>query len=117
MHEMALTQSVVDLVAERTAGRQVVRVQLRVGRLSGVVPDALRFCFDLATHGTPLEGAVLDIEEPRSRIVCHDCGAESEPEDWVRLCACGSADIQVVGGEELLVSSVEVAREGQDACA
>ena len=64
MHELAVTQSVVDAVMERTGEQRVLEVRLRVGRLSGVLPDALRFCFDLVTDGTPLQGAVLDIEEP-----------------------------------------------------
>ena len=63
MHELAIAESVVATVLERTGGRQVSVVRLRVGRLSGVVPDALTFCFELATAGTPLEGATLEIEE------------------------------------------------------
>ncbi|MEJ7743789.1 MAG: hydrogenase maturation nickel metallochaperone HypA [Nocardioidaceae bacterium] len=52
MHELAITQSVVDAVLERTGDRKVTTVRLKVGRLSGVVPDAMRFCFDLITAGT-----------------------------------------------------------------
>ena len=63
MHELALTQSLVDLVTERTAGRRVVAVNLRVGELSGVVADAMSFCFEVTTADTPLEGARLVIEE------------------------------------------------------
>jgi len=54
MHELAVTQSVVDAVRQRTGEQRVLEVRLRVGRLSGVLPDALRFCFDLVTDGTPL---------------------------------------------------------------
>lgn len=111
MHELALTQSVIDLVAERTAGRRVTTVRLRVGRLSGVVPDAMAFCFEVATVGTPLEGAELLIEEVGGRIACRACGRESPVADAVPLCGCGSADVRVVAGDELLVSSVEVVRE------
>ena len=49
MHELALTQSLVDLVAERTVGRRVVAVNVRVGDAAGVVPDAMAFCFDVVT--------------------------------------------------------------------
>ena len=68
MHELAITESVVDLVAERTSGRRVVAVHVRVGRLSGVVPDSMAFCFDLATAGTALAGSRLDIEEIRQWV-------------------------------------------------
>ena len=63
MHELAITESLADLVAERTVGRQVVRVHVRVGSRSGLVPDALRFCFDVVIAGTDLDGAALVIEE------------------------------------------------------
>ena len=62
MHELSLAEGLVDLVAERTAGRQVVAVNLRVGDRSGVVADALAFCFDVVTVETSLAGAVLHIE-------------------------------------------------------
>ncbi|HEX5985934.1 MAG TPA: hydrogenase maturation nickel metallochaperone HypA [Nocardioides sp.] len=63
MHELAITESLVDLVVERTAGRRVVAVNVRVGDRSGVVPDAMSFCFDVVAAETPLAGAALVIEE------------------------------------------------------
>ena len=74
MHELAITQSVVDAVIERTGSAPVAGVRLRVGRLAGVVPDALRFCFELVTAGTPLEGAALEFEQPEGRGRCRTCG-------------------------------------------
>src|SRR5207237_269762 len=62
MHELAITEGVVEAVTERTGRAPVTSVRLRVGRLSGVVPDAMRFCFELVTAGTPLAGAVLEID-------------------------------------------------------
>src|SRR5205085_11089313 len=61
VHELAICQSVVEAVVERTGEARVTVLRLDVGRLSGVVPEALRFCFELVTEGTPLEGAALII--------------------------------------------------------
>ena len=61
MHELSIAESVVDAVRARTADRHVTTVRLQVGRLSGVVPEALVFCFELATEGTPLEGARVTV--------------------------------------------------------
>ncbi|CAA9378405.1 MAG: [NiFe] hydrogenase nickel incorporation protein HypA [uncultured Nocardioidaceae bacterium] len=108
MHEMAITQSVVDMVVERTAGRRVTCVRLEVGRLSGVVADALRFCFDLATADTSLEGAELAIDETVGRATCRTCGDEFEVNDLILLCPCGSADVHILTGRELRVASVEM---------
>jgi hydrogenase nickel incorporation protein HypA/HybF len=108
MHELAITESVVERVLERTTGRQVACVHLRVGRLSGVVPDAMLFCFDLATSGTSIEGATLDIVEIPGRAHCRACDAEFELPDLILLCPCGSADVAVLSGKELEISSVDL---------
>jgi hydrogenase nickel incorporation protein HypA/HybF len=109
MHELALTQSLVDAVIAHTQGAQVEVVHVRVGTLSGVVPDAMRFCFDLVAAGTPLQGAVLDIANVEGRGRCRSCGDEFVLADLILLCPCGSADVQVLSGQELSVQSVEVA--------
>lgn len=109
MHELSIAQSVVEAVTERAAGRQVVSVRLTVGRLSGVAPDALRFSFDLVIEGTAAEGAALEIEEPQGRAHCRTCACDIVLTDLILLCECGSADVEVVAGHELLISSIEVA--------
>ena len=57
MHELAIVESVIDACAERSGGARVTRVVLEIGKLSCVMPDAVRFCFELATEGTPLDRA------------------------------------------------------------
>lgn len=109
MHELAIAESVVSSVLERTAGCRVSIVRLRVGRMAGVVPDALAFCFDLATAGTDLEGAVLEIVEEQGSAHCRTCGADFTLPDSFLLCECGSADVQLLSGRDLSVTSVEVA--------
>jgi hydrogenase nickel incorporation protein HypA/HybF len=109
MHELAITQGVVDAVTERTGRAPVAVVRVRVGRLAGVVPDAMRFCFELVTVGTPLEGATLEIDQPEGRGHCRTCGEEFVLADLVLLCTCGSADVEVLAGRELAVASVVMA--------
>jgi hydrogenase nickel incorporation protein HypA/HybF len=108
MHELAITESIVAAVAERVPDATVTGVRLEIGVLSGVVADSVRFCFDLVTEGTNLEGASLEILEPAARCQCRACGAEFAP-DWpILLCACGSADVDVLSGQDLRIVSVEV---------
>ncbi len=63
MHELSITRNVVAIVSERAEGQRVTRVRLEIGRLSAVVPDSIRFCFDICAQGTPLAGAELEIIE------------------------------------------------------
>jgi len=108
MHELAIAESVVSSVLARTGDRHVSVVRLRVGRLAGVVPDALTFCFELATAGTALEEATLEIAEEHARAHCRSCAADFELTDAIMLCDCGSADVALLSGRELAVTSVEV---------
>jgi len=108
MHELAITESIVAGVAERLDGARVTRVVVHIGRLSGVVPDAVRQCFEICAAGTPLDGAKLDIVDIPGRARCRDCGAEVEVEDPIPLCPCGGFDLELVRGRELRVKEVEV---------
>jgi hydrogenase nickel incorporation protein HypA/HybF len=111
MHELAITQSVVDMVAERAAGRQVNHVRLEVGRRSGVVPDAMEFCYELLIGGTALEGSTLVIEQTPGSAHCRSCGQDFALDDLILLCPCGSAEVALTAGRELRVLSVELVAE------
>lgn len=108
MHELAITESIVTAVTDRMADTPIRRVRVEVGRLSGVVPDALRFCFELATVGSTLAGAELEIISVPGRGRCRECSAEFDTDEIVTACACGSLDVQVTGGQQLLIREVEV---------
>lgn len=109
MHELSMSRSVVAMCAERAMGAQVTRVTLVVGRLSAVLPDSLRFCFDICAEGTPVAGARLEIIEVPGRAVCRDCGSDVALTQLVGRCACGSVNLQLVAGDELNVKEMEVA--------
>lgn len=109
MHELSIAEAVIDQITDRMNGAKIARVRLEVGRLSGVVPEALRFCFDLATEGTTLEGARLEIVDRVGLARCRRCDAEFALNDLLGLCGCGSPEFRVLGGEELQIKEVEVA--------
>lgn len=108
MHEMAITQSVVEAVCEHAAGRRVHRVTVEVGALCAVVPDSMLFCFELATEGTVASGAALDLTVRPGSGHCRSCEREFELYDPILLCPCGSADVDVAGGRDLRILSMEV---------
>jgi hydrogenase nickel incorporation protein HypA/HybF len=123
VHELAIARSVVAVAAEHADGRRVTRVELRIGHLRQVVPGALRLAFPLAAAGTPVEGAELAIEPVPARVACRACGGAGEAADFPLACpACGGVDVELVAGEELLVTGLEVeepdpaAEEAAQAC-
>lgn len=112
MHEMALAESVVQIVESqaRAAGSdKVLSVRLEIGMLSHVEPDALSFCFDAVTAGGIAAGARLDIDRIPGRGWCHDCSAEVEIGQLGAPCPlCGGYKLQVSGGQDLRVKDMEV---------
>ncbi|WP_278315207.1 hydrogenase maturation nickel metallochaperone HypA/HybF [Lolliginicoccus levis] len=108
MHELAITESIVDAVCEHAAGRRVRSVQVQIGALCAVVPDAMQFCFELATAGTLADGASLDLDIITARARCKTCDREFELVDMILLCDCGSADVDVLAGRELCIKSMKV---------
>ena len=108
MHELAITQDMVAAVAETVGPAKVARVRLQIGRLAGVVPEALRFCFDACSRGTTLEGATLEIDEIAARGRCRGCGAEIAMSSFLDVCACGGMELELITGQELRIKDVEV---------
>jgi hydrogenase nickel incorporation protein HypA/HybF len=108
MHELSITRSIVDACSERAAGARVARVTLEVGRLTCVLPDALRFCYDLCTEGTSLAGSVLEIVRIPGRARCRACGDEVELNDFLTPCGCGSHDLHYLAGEDLMIKEMEL---------
>ncbi len=108
MHELAIAESVVETVLARTGERPVRTVRLRIGHLAGVVLTAFEFSFELATAGTPLEGATLEIDQPAGVLHCRGCGEDQARDDLIMLCECGSADVEVLSGRELQIVSVDL---------
>jgi hydrogenase nickel incorporation protein HypA/HybF len=108
MHEMGITQSIVAIVCEQAAGRKVKRLTLEIGKLAAIMPDAIRFCFDVVAQGSPLDGAALDILEIPGRARCLDCGSDVALADVFGRCACGSRKLERLSGEELNIKSMEL---------
>lgn len=108
MHELSICQSIVDSVCEAVPEGEVLVVTLEIGKLSGVVPDAVRFCFDACTRGTRVEGARLDVVDVPGRGRCGSCERELDVNELVAQCPCGNPFLEILRGRELRIRSVEV---------
>jgi hydrogenase nickel incorporation protein HypA/HybF len=109
MHELSITNGIVEYCAERAGAERVTRVRLEIGQLSAVLPDAVRFCFDICAKGTVVEGALLEIIETPGRALCGDCNGEVAMTQLFGRCRCGSTDLRVIAGEELKIKEMELA--------
>jgi hydrogenase nickel incorporation protein HypA/HybF len=109
MHELSIASSIHAVAVRHAQGRTVTRIEVAVGHLRQVVPSALEFAFELVAQGTPLDGAELVLREVPAAGRCRTCGEESRVDGFPLVCrTCGSGDLEIVAGEELLVESLDV---------
>lgn len=106
VHELSICVSIARLVEQHADGRPVDRVMLDIGQLRQVVPETLRSSWEIVVADTDLAGSMLVIDHVPVSIVCHACGATTVLTEPSFRCACGSSDIEVIRGEELLVRSL-----------
>ncbi|MDB5386620.1 MAG: hydrogenase expression/synthesis, HypA [Planctomycetaceae bacterium] len=113
MHELSIALSILDIVeeeAERLGATRVTAVHLKIGLLSGIVPEALQSAFDLIKEGTSFAAAQLVIQELPIIINCPTCAAERPIESIQNfICqTCSTPCNDVVSGRQLEVSALEI---------
>ena len=112
MHELAIAASILKTVEQETTSRglqPVAQVGVRVGALSGVLPEALAFGFEALVAETPLAGCRLKIEQVPAQAQCQACSHTFDVADFFFRCpACGSVQVAVTHGYELDIAYLEV---------
>ncbi len=117
MHEMSIAMSIVEAVvahAQKEGARRVSGVDLRIGKLAGIEPESLKFCFSAAAKGTLAEEALLAVDEPEGVGECGECGMRFPVTFYYAECpGCRSLRITIVSGEEFLIQSITIEEEGE----
>ena len=125
MHELGLTQALFDLAMRhaRSAGAgRITALEVRVGALSGIVPDSVSFYFDMIAQDTIAAGAALRYEIVPPIARCRQCGRETRlaggenfsPYDWFEqfnalTCPnCGGQEFELLGGREFALASIDI---------
>lgn len=121
MHEMPVTQQIVNLAVQAAGGQRVTAIYLQVGQMSAIVPDSVEVFFDHLSRGTLAEGARLHFEVMPLEMGCLDCGRAVDLSQWAsdraqvvmaraiaQGCACGSKHLRVTGGVSFGMTRIEV---------
>jgi hydrogenase nickel incorporation protein HypA/HybF len=113
MHEMGIVQSIMTILEQQALlhnARKIVRVSLEFGALTAVLPEAVRFAFQILSKGTIAEGAELDITIILVKVRCYDCSKEHVLETYQPFCpSCHSGALQIIEGrDEMRIASMEV---------
>jgi hydrogenase nickel incorporation protein HypA/HybF len=109
VHELSLCDAILGMTMKHADGRPVTQVTVRIGHLRQVVPDALRFGWEVLTDATPLKGCELMIEQIPATVECQQCHAKTTLDMPILMCGtCSSFDVRLLSGEEFVVVSMEV---------
>ena len=112
VHELSIMQSALNMALDQAQQAGAVRVhtiRLRIGALSGVVPDALEFAFEVLTPGTLAEGSKLAIERVPARFWCRTCTQEFQSDDMFAECpSCHMVSGELRAGREMELASLEI---------
>jgi len=109
MHEMSVAQGIIDICENHARGRRVLSVDVEIGELSSVVPEAIEFCFEACSQGTLLEGALVNIIRIPGSGRCLECGADTPLTVLFGACQrCGGYRVSCLTGEEMRVREIEV---------
>ncbi|MBE2234779.1 MAG: hydrogenase maturation nickel metallochaperone HypA [Anaerolinea sp.] len=113
MHELPVTQAILDTAlhaAQQAGGQRILAIDLVIGELSGIVDDSVQFYFDILSQGTPAAGAALHFQRQPAQAVCAQCGHsyQAAPPLAPFCPACGSQRVQVSGGREFFLESIEI---------
>jgi hydrogenase nickel incorporation protein HypA/HybF len=112
MHELAITQSMFDLIMEQAKearAKKVGKINLVIGEMTGIVSDCVQFYFDFISKGTLAEGATLSFTMVPPKAQCRSCDKLFELKEFDWTCPhWGGSRLQIVAGKELFVESIEV---------
>jgi hydrogenase nickel incorporation protein HypA/HybF len=112
MHEMAVTQSILEIAldhAGRAGAARVTALNLVIGQLSSIVDDSVQFYWDIISKDTLCEGATLIFERVAAEMNCLDCGHTYTLSRGLEACPhCGGFRVRVAAGEEFRLESIEV---------
>ena len=113
VHELSICASIADIATRHAVGRPVGVINVRVGQLRQIVPDTLVYCWGLLCEETSLAGSRIIVETVPARIRCRSCERTADVGDLpVFACAgCGGIDVEIVAGEEFLITSLELELE------
>ena len=112
MHEFAIAEALATRVlAHAPAGARVREVEIQIGAMRGLEPDALKMCWEAVTFGTPMAGAVLSVDQLPWTVRCSNCGREWTSAVPFVSCACGNETPAPLGGDELDLVAITVEQD------
>jgi len=112
MHELSVTQGLLDIALEKAKGAQaskITAINLVIGEMSGIVDDCVQFYFDFLSKDSIASDAKLAFTRIPMQVRCRNCGFSFAPDKSAWSCPqCGQWNVEILSGQEFYVDSIEV---------
>ena len=110
MHELPITQSILDIALRHANGQRITDIHLVMGELSKFVDDSIQFYWDIIAKDTNGAGAQLHFRRVPAEFQCMVCFEKYHPTDEEFSCPfCGSVGVKIIAGEEFFVEAIDIA--------
>lgn len=114
MHEVSIAEEIKEIVIEKLKeqkAKKIKTINLEIGKMTSVVPEALLFAFEIISKNTPLENAKINIEMVEIKAKCKNCKKVFSLNDFEYLCPfCNKTNLEMISGRELIIKSIEMER-------
>jgi hydrogenase nickel incorporation protein HypA/HybF len=114
MHELAITQSILEIAGRHAQGARITNIHLVIGQLSSIIDDSVQFYWDMISEGTLAEGSQLHFKRVPAEMSCRECGHNYQPADYLVCPNCDSTNVRVISGTEFYLDSIEVTQEEEE---
>jgi hydrogenase nickel incorporation protein HypA/HybF len=112
MHELSITQAILDIALRHATASKAARVthlNITIGELSSFVDDSIQFYWDLISQGTPCAGATLNFTRVPAKLTCLECGDSYSISGGLIPCpTCSSRRVKIAEGDDFRVDSMDV---------
>ena len=112
MHELSITENILSTVLEEAKtnhAKKITKINLTIGKLSGIVDECVEFYFKLLSENTIAAGATLCFDRPPAQLFCRKCNNTFTPPDLDWICPeCGELSLEIISGRECQINSIEV---------
>ncbi|PID47885.1 MAG: hydrogenase maturation nickel metallochaperone HypA [Proteobacteria bacterium] len=112
MHEMSIVQALIEQckkIAKKNKAKKILRVDVKIGVLSGIEPHFFQTTFDTFKEGTICDGAKLNMNIQKILITCNDCNTQNTLDQNHFICPkCNSENIRVIDGEDMMLMQLEM---------
>lgn len=112
MHEIGIMEHTLEIAitsAKEQNATKIKQITMNIGKLSGVIPDALEFAFDVLKKETIAQNAILKIKIIPVVCFCNTCKQNFSPSEWIFECPhCHQFSNNILQGKEIELIAVEI---------